>query len=97
MKQLLVLLVRFYQKFLSGLKPPCCRFYPSCSQYAVEAFRRHGAVKGLILAVWRVLRCNPWNVGGVDYVPEHFRLSTKNNHQKPPDQNRPETIKYNGG
>ncbi|MBS7175560.1 membrane protein insertion efficiency factor YidD [Massiliimalia timonensis] len=83
MKRIFVLFVRFYQKFLSVLKPPCCRFYPTCSQYAIEAFKRHGAVKGLILAVWRVCRCNPWNVGGIDYVPKKFRLSRKNNHEKP--------------
>lgn len=85
MKYLLIGLVRFYQKFLSKLKPACCRFYPSCSQYAVESFRRHGAVKGLILSVWRVLRCNPWSKGGIDYVPQTFRLSRKNNHEKPID------------
>ncbi|MBC8610898.1 membrane protein insertion efficiency factor YidD [Massilimaliae timonensis] len=83
MKRIFVLFVRFYQKFLSVLKPPCCRFYPTCSQYAIEAFKRHGAVKGLILTVWRVCRCNPWNVGGIDYVPKKFQLSRKNNHEKP--------------
>ena len=97
MRQVLVLLVRFYQKFLSGLKPPCCRFYPTCSQYAVEALRRHGAVKGLILAGWRLLRCNPWNVGGVDYVPERFRLSTRNNHEKPPAMPGRNRSRRNGG
>lgn len=83
MKHLMIFLVRIYQKYLSGLKPPSCRFYPTCSQYAIESFQRHGAVKGFLLAAWRILRCNPWNVGGIDYVPEKFKLSTKNNHQKP--------------
>lgn len=65
----LVLLVRGYQRFLSPLTPPTCRFYPSCSSYAVTALERHGVVKGTGLAVWRILRCNPWNPGGVDDVP----------------------------
>ncbi len=67
--RLLLLLVRGYQLFISPMTPPTCRFYPSCSQYAVIALQRHGALRGTYLAVWRVLRCNPWNVGGVDDVP----------------------------
>ncbi|QZN85672.1 membrane protein insertion efficiency factor YidD [Cellulomonas sp. C5510] len=66
---LLVLLIRGYQRFLSPLTPPTCRFYPSCSAYAVIALERHGVLKGTRLAVWRILRCNPWNPGGVDDVP----------------------------
>ncbi|MGI5959721.1 MAG: membrane protein insertion efficiency factor YidD [Massiliimalia sp.] len=87
MKRLLIALIRIYQKWISPLKPACCRFYPSCSAYAVEALRRHGAVKGCILAGWRLLRCNPWNVGGIDYVPERFFLVPfhGNNHKKPED------------
>jgi putative membrane protein insertion efficiency factor len=65
----LVMLVRFYQVCLSPLKPPCCRFTPTCSQYAIEALRKHGPIKGLLLAVWRVLRCNPWGGSGYDPVP----------------------------
>lgn len=65
----LLILVRGYQLFISPLTPPTCRFYPSCSQYAVIALTRHGAVKGTWLAVRRVLRCHPWNPGGVDDVP----------------------------
>lgn len=61
--------VRVYQRFISPLSPPRCRFYPSCSSYAVLAIEKHGAVRGTRLAVWRVLRCNPWNSGGVDDVP----------------------------
>ncbi|MBO7283013.1 MAG: membrane protein insertion efficiency factor YidD [Alistipes sp.] len=64
-----ILLVRFYQLCISPLKPPCCRFTPSCSQYAIEAFRKHGAIKGLYLTIWRILRCNPWGGSGYDPVP----------------------------
>ncbi|WP_426593865.1 membrane protein insertion efficiency factor YidD [Cellulomonas sp. McL0617] len=67
--RLLLLGVRGYQLFISPMTPQTCRFYPSCSQYAVLALQRHGAVRGTYLAVWRVLRCNPWNPGGVDDVP----------------------------
>ena len=56
---ILILPIRFYQKFISPLTPPTCRFTPTCSQYAVEAIRKHGPFKGLALAVWRILRCNP--------------------------------------
>ena len=64
-----LLLLRAYQIVVSPLTPPSCRFYPSCSEYAVRAIRIHGVLKGGRLAVWRVLRCNPWNYGGVDDVP----------------------------
>ena len=68
-RRLLVLMIRGYQRFLSPLTPPTCRFYPSCSAYAVIALERHGVVRGTRLAVWRILRCNPWNPGGDDDVP----------------------------
>ena len=70
MKRLLIRLVRFYQKGISPLKPPCCKYIPTCSQYAVEALERFGALKGTALAVWRILRCNPLSRGGYDPVPE---------------------------
>ncbi len=83
MKSLFVWLTKLYQKYISPLKPPCCRYYPTCSAYAVEAFKKHGAIKGLILAVWRLLRCNPWSGGGVDYVPDKFHLYTlKSEHKR---------------
>ena len=66
---LLILPIRFYQKFISPLTPPSCRFTPTCSQYAIEAIRKHGPFKGLALAVWRILRCNPWGGSGYDPVP----------------------------
>ena len=72
---LIVGLIRGYQLFLSPLMPPSCRFEPTCSHYAMSALRRHGALPGLALAVWRVLRCNPFCSGGVDEVPERpFRI-----------------------
>jgi len=58
-----------YQHVVSPLTPPTCRYYPSCSQYAVVAIRRHGAVRGGWLAARRLLRCHPWTPGGVDDVP----------------------------
>jgi uncharacterized protein len=65
----LTLLVRGYQLFVSPLLGPRCRFYPSCSAYALTALQRHGALRGSWLAVRRLARCHPWNPGGVDHVP----------------------------
>jgi hypothetical protein len=63
-------LIRGYQMTISkGLPEGTCRFYPSCSHYGYQAIYKHGAVKGTGMAVWRVLRCNPWNAGGYDPVP----------------------------
>jgi putative membrane protein insertion efficiency factor len=62
-------LLRVYQAVVSPWYGPTCRFYPSCSEYAVIAVGRHGVLKGTGLAAWRLLRCNPWNPGGVDLVP----------------------------
>lgn len=92
MKTVLLLLVKFYRRVISPLKRPCCKYYPTCSAYALKAIEMHGAVKGTILAVWRVLRCNPWSLGGVDDVPEKFRLYTLNSRYGkgrtvPPDNN----------
>ena len=66
---LLVAPIRFYRAFISPLTPPSCRFPPICSQYAIEALRKHGPFRGLALAVWRILRCNPWGGSGYDPVP----------------------------
>lgn len=66
--RLLVLLVRAYQ-LVPRMGPGRCRFYPTCSSYAISALRTHGAVRGTGLAVWRLVRCHPWNPGGVDHVP----------------------------
>ncbi|MDR2195096.1 MAG: membrane protein insertion efficiency factor YidD [Gallionellaceae bacterium] len=69
MRWFLDLLIRGYQYFLSPLKPPSCRFTPSCSCYAREAINKHGASRGAWMAARRVCRCNPWNPGGYDPVP----------------------------
>ena len=66
---LLILPIRFYQVAISPHTPPACRFTPTCSQYAIEALRKHGPIKGLRLAIWRILRCNPWGGSGYDPVP----------------------------
>ncbi|MDE5563887.1 MAG: membrane protein insertion efficiency factor YidD [Oscillospiraceae bacterium] len=70
MKWLLMLLIRIYRKCISPLFPPCCRYYPSCSAYALTAVERFGALKGTVLAALRLLRCHPWARGGFDEVPE---------------------------
>ncbi len=69
MRYVLMLLIRFYRKCISPLFPPCCRYYPTCSAYALQAVERFGAVKGSWLALCRLLRCHPWARGGVDEVP----------------------------
>ena len=70
MKHVMIWLIRLYQKFISPIKPACCRFTPTCSQYAVEAFTKRGFFVGFGLTVWRILRCNPFSTGGYDPVPE---------------------------
>ena len=62
-------MIRFYQICISPLFPGCCRFTPTCSAYALEAIKKHGPVKGVYLAIRRILRCNPYNEGGYDPVP----------------------------
>ncbi len=69
MKKLLLTLIRFYRKHISPHLPPMCRYYPTCSCYAIEAIETHGALRGTLLALWRVLRCNPLSNGGYDPVP----------------------------
>jgi len=76
MKKLLSLPIRFYRRFISPLKPPCCKYYPTCSAYALDALKKHGAVKGSVLSVWRIMRCNPFSKGGEDKVPDEFFLYT---------------------
>jgi len=67
--KLLVLPIRFYQFAISPLLGPTCRFTPTCSEYAKQAILKHGPIKGLGLAIWRILRCNPWGGSGYDPVP----------------------------
>ena len=69
---LLIGMVRGYQLLLSPLLPPSCRFYPSCSSYAVDALRSHGPLGGVCLITVRLMKCHPFHPGGVDFVPEHI-------------------------
>ena len=69
MSRLLILCIRFYQMFISPLKPPTCRFYPTCSAYAIEAIQKKGPVKGTWLAIKRIAKCHPFHPGGYDPVP----------------------------
>ena len=70
MKKILLGIIRFYQKYLSGAKGySSCKYYPTCSRYAIEAIEKYGAFKGGLLAAWRILRCNPFSKGGYDTVP----------------------------
>jgi putative membrane protein insertion efficiency factor len=62
--------IRFYQRAISPALPARCKYHPSCSQYAVDAVRHYGILRGVVLAGWRLLRCNPWSNGGVDFVQD---------------------------
>ncbi|MCH1625425.1 membrane protein insertion efficiency factor YidD [Fredinandcohnia quinoae] len=70
MKSVFIGIIRFYQKFISPLKPPTCRFYPTCSHYGLEAIKRFGAIKGGWLTIKRISKCHPLHPGGIDFVPE---------------------------
>lgn len=69
MKRVLIKLIRLYQIYISPMKRTKCPYFPTCSQYGLEAIQKHGALKGSLLAIWRILRCNPFSKGGVDPVP----------------------------
>ncbi len=69
LKKIIIAAIKFYRKFISPLKKPCCRFMPTCSEYAIEALSRYGVIKGLYLSVKRILRCSPLSKGGYDPVP----------------------------
>jgi putative membrane protein insertion efficiency factor len=68
MKKLLILMIKFYRKYISPLKKPSCRFYPTCSEYALESISKYGALKGGFLGIKRILKCHPFNKGGYDPV-----------------------------
>lgn len=70
MKQIFIGIIRFYQKFISPMTPPTCRFYPTCSHYGLEAFQKHGAFKGFWLTCKRILKCHPFHPGGFDPIPD---------------------------
>ncbi len=67
MKKLLIWIIRLYKKYISPYKQPSCRFYPSCSDYSIQAIEKYGVLKGSFKAIWRILRCNPFSKGGIDY------------------------------
>ncbi|HIT91166.1 MAG TPA: membrane protein insertion efficiency factor YidD [Candidatus Merdenecus merdavium] len=69
MKDILLYLIRLYKKYISPMKSTKCPYYPTCSTYGLEAITKYGAIKGLGLAIWRILRCNPFSKGGYDPVP----------------------------
>lgn len=74
MQTLLIMMIRFYQKFISPLTPPSCIYEPTCSTYMMNAIRQHGAIKGVIMGCARIGRCHPFSEGGHDPVPEKFSL-----------------------
>jgi putative membrane protein insertion efficiency factor len=76
-RTLLVAPIRLYQRAISPALPSRCKYHPSCSQYAVEAVRRYGVMRGIVLAGWRLLRCNPWSHGGVDFVEDQTLFRTR--------------------
>ena len=80
MKKFIIGIVRFYQKCISPLLPPTCRYYPTCSTYMIDALKRHGAILGLTMGLARILRCNPFVKGGVDPVPDYFTLRRNPHH-----------------
>ncbi|WP_017753903.1 membrane protein insertion efficiency factor YidD [Calidifontibacillus oryziterrae] len=81
MRWLFIQLIKFYQRFISPLKPPTCRFYPTCSHYGLEAIKRFGSIKGGYLTIIRILKCQPFHPGGFDPVPEK-RNKDENNHEE---------------
>lgn len=85
--RLMLLAIRGYQRWISPLLPPRCRYYPTCSAYAVTAIRRFGAFRGGLLTVLRIARCMPWNRGGIDDVPRRFspfyRFTWSKAHEEP--------------
>mgnify|MGYP001031577053 CR=1 FL=1 len=85
MRKVILVLINFYQKYISPLKPPTCRFEPTCSTYTYQAVEKFGVFKGLLLGFWRILRCNPLSKGGLDPVPDEFTFLHihKPNHEKP--------------
>jgi putative membrane protein insertion efficiency factor len=69
--------IRVYQRAISPALPRRCKYYPTCSEYAVQAVRSYGILRGLVLAAWRLLRCNPWSHGGVDFVEDQTLFRTR--------------------
>jgi putative membrane protein insertion efficiency factor len=77
MRAALIAPIRFYQRFISPALPKRCKYHPSCSEYAAQAVRTYGVPRGLVLAGWRLLRCNPWSHGGIDPVEAQTIFRTR--------------------
>ena len=80
MKNILIAAIKFYRKYLSSLKRTKCPYIPTCSEYGLEAVERYGAFKGGLVAVWRILRCNPFSRGGFDPVPDKSGPESRRKH-----------------
>ncbi|HED64928.1 MAG TPA: membrane protein insertion efficiency factor YidD [Planctomycetes bacterium] len=85
LRRIVVLPILAYRRWITPFTPPSCRFHPTCSAYGVEAILRHGVLKGLLLLAWRILRCQPFCVGGLDPVPEPGAWRS---HPDPPEDGR---------
>ena len=79
MEKTILLLIGWYQKYISPVKPATCRFYPTCSEYAAQALKKFGLLKGLQLSVGRILRCHPFNPGGYDPLPDPLEAGSAKN------------------
>jgi hypothetical protein len=77
MRKIIIGIIRFYQKFISPLKPPTCIYTPTCSEYTLQSVKKFGVFKGLFLGFKRILRCNPMYEGGEDPVPDEFYIFTR--------------------
>jgi putative membrane protein insertion efficiency factor len=94
MKKLLIAPIKFYQKWISPMFGPRCKYYPSCSSYAVTAIENYG-LKGIAMSLWRLMRCNPWSHGGVDYVQVKEDLNKKEINKEKLDEKK-EKVTING-
>jgi uncharacterized protein len=94
MKKLLTAPIKFYQKWISPMFGPRCKYYPSCSSYTVTAIENYG-LKGIAMSLWRLVRCNPWSHGGVDYVQVKEDLNKKEINKEKLDEKK-EKVTING-
>lgn len=85
-KAIFISIIHFYRRVISPLKPPTCRFYPTCSHYGLESVKRFGALKGGFLTVRRILRCHPFHPGGIDPVPEKWTGFMNKKRKQPEDE-----------
>lgn len=76
-KKIFIFPIRIYQKFISPMLGAKCRYYPTCSEYTVQAIETHGVIKGIVLGAYRIIRCNPWSKGGYDPVPPKGKWTNK--------------------